>query len=57
MQVAAAAAVGVEVYHLGYHSRHSYGAASWLLRDRAAGVNVMVDSPRFSSKLAAKLQV
>ena len=48
---------GLEVYHMGYHSTKSYGATSYLVRDRDAGVNILVDSPRYTSKLAKALEV
>lgn len=44
-----------DVYHCGFHSEYSYGAASWLVR-RPEG-NVMVDSPRFHPGLAKRLKV
>ncbi|CAJ1383270.1 unnamed protein product [Effrenium voratum] len=46
------------VFHLGYHSKKSFGAASYFVAGRAAGgaLNVMFDSPRFSSKLASLLE-
>jgi hypothetical protein len=44
----------VAVYHNGYHSRASYGAASYLVvRD---GGNVMVDSPRYFGPLEQKIR-
>ncbi len=46
--------VAEEVYHCGYHSAKSYGAAGYFIR-RAEG-NVLVDSPRRSETLAARLQ-
>jgi hypothetical protein len=49
--------LGLEVYHCGFHSESSYGATSYLLCDREAGVNILVDSPRYHSKLAARLEV
>jgi glyoxylase-like metal-dependent hydrolase (beta-lactamase superfamily II)/ferredoxin len=42
------------VYHCGYHSEKSYGAASYLIR-RPAG-NVLVDSPRFARPLVKRLE-
>ena len=45
--------IGKNVYHMGYHSEKSFGAASYLIT-REDG-NVMVDSPRYSQKLAEKL--
>lgn len=41
------------VFHCGFHSRKSFGAAPYLIR-RPAG-NVLVDSPRYSEPLARKL--
>jgi glyoxylase-like metal-dependent hydrolase (beta-lactamase superfamily II) len=43
-----------DVYHCGWHSRDSFGAASYLIR-RPAG-NVLVDSPRYSSDLVRQLE-
>ncbi len=42
------------VYHCGYHSPKSYGAASYLIQ-RPEG-NVLVDSPRFAAPLARQLE-
>jgi len=42
------------VYHCGYHSRSSYGAASYLIQ-RPEG-NVLVDSPRFIKPLVDRLE-
>lgn len=42
------------VYHCGYHSEKSYGAASYFIQ-REAG-NVLVDSPRFTPALVQKLE-
>lgn len=42
------------VYHCGYHSENSYGAASYLIQ-RAEG-NVLVDSPRFTPPLVKRLE-
>ena len=42
------------VYHLGFHSRDSFGAASYLIvRERG---NVMIDSPRFNKGLVERVQ-
>jgi hypothetical protein len=41
------------VYHLGFHSKDSYGGTPWLIVREQGGV--MVDSPRYSSKLAAAI--
>jgi glyoxylase-like metal-dependent hydrolase (beta-lactamase superfamily II)/ferredoxin len=46
--------VADEVYYCGYHSRKSFGAASYLIR-RPEG-NVLVDSPRYSQTLAARIE-
>jgi glyoxylase-like metal-dependent hydrolase (beta-lactamase superfamily II)/ferredoxin len=43
-----------QVYYCGYHSSASYGAASYLIR-RPDG-NVLVDSPRRSETLAARIR-
>jgi glyoxylase-like metal-dependent hydrolase (beta-lactamase superfamily II)/ferredoxin len=46
-----------EVHHCGWHSRDSFGAASWLIvRPRERGGNVLVDSPRFSEPLARRIE-
>jgi glyoxylase-like metal-dependent hydrolase (beta-lactamase superfamily II)/ferredoxin len=42
------------VYHCGYHSAESYGAASYLIV-RPKG-NVLVDSPRFTKPLVRRLE-
>ncbi|MBD2107616.1 MBL fold metallo-hydrolase [Nodosilinea sp. FACHB-13] len=42
------------VYHCGYHSEKSYGAASYLIQ-RLEG-NVLVDSPRFAAPLVKQLE-
>jgi glyoxylase-like metal-dependent hydrolase (beta-lactamase superfamily II)/ferredoxin len=43
-----------EVYYCGYHSHKSYGAAPYLIRLPAG--NVLVDSPRRSDTLAARIE-
>ncbi len=43
-----------EVYHCGYHSRDSFGAASYLIV-RPAG-NILVDSPRFARLLVKRIE-
>lgn len=43
-----------DVYHCGYHSKNSYGAASYLIQ-RLEG-NVLVDSPRFAPPLVKRLE-
>lgn len=46
-----------EVHHCGWHSRKSFGAASYLVRrPPERGGNVLVDSPRFSATLARRLE-
>lgn len=42
------------VYHMGYHSVESYGATSYLVKAKNNNniVNVMIDCPRFNSRLA-----
>ena len=42
------------VYHCGYHSEKSYGAASYFIR-RPEG-NVLIDSPRFAPPLVKQLE-
>lgn len=46
--------VAENVYHCGYHSERSYGAASYLIQ-RPEG-NVLVDSPRFAPPLVKRLE-
>ena len=46
--------VGDEVLHCGFHARSSFGAASYLLR--RDGGNVLVDSPRWSPRLAESIE-
>ncbi len=46
--------VAENVYHCGYHSENSYGAASYLIV-RPEG-NVLVDSPRFAPPLVKRLE-
>ena len=46
--------VAENVYHCGYHSENSYGAASYLIQ-RAEG-NVLVDSPRWAPPLVKRLE-
>jgi glyoxylase-like metal-dependent hydrolase (beta-lactamase superfamily II) len=44
------------VLHMGYHSSKSFGAAPYLVAAAAlGGPNVLVDVPRFNSKLAGKI--
>jgi len=42
------------VYHLGFHSEKSFGAASYFIKNDQG--NIMVDSPRFVKKLALNLR-
>eukprot|EP00435_Cladocopium_sp_Y103_P067302 s350_g29.t2 len=47
------------VFHLGFHSKHSFGAASYFVKANSATeqpLNIMFDSPRYSSKLANLLE-
>lgn len=44
--------VDENVYHTGFHSRDSYGAASYLIK-RSDG-NFLIDSPRYTKNLATK---
>lgn len=45
------------VSHCGWHSRKSFGAASWLFeRPRARGGNVLIDVPRWSAPLVRRLE-
>ncbi len=46
--------IAANVYHCGYHSEKSYGAASYLIQ-RADG-NILVDSPRFAAPLVKRLE-
>jgi len=46
--------VAENIYHCGYHSEKSYGAASYLIQ-RPEG-NVLVDSPRFAPPLVKRLE-
>ena len=47
-----------QVFHLGYHSPKSFGAASYFLKGGTdkSPYNVMYDSPRYSSRLANLLE-
>ncbi|MGB7443350.1 MAG: MBL fold metallo-hydrolase [Coleofasciculaceae cyanobacterium] len=42
------------IFHCGYHSENSYGAASYLIVRE--GGNVLVDSPRFATPLVKRLE-
>lgn len=46
--------VADNIYHCGYHSASSYGAASYLIQ-RPEG-NVLVDSPRFTPPLVKRIE-
>lgn len=46
--------IAENVYHCGYHSENSYGAASYLIT-RLEG-NILVDSPRFTPPLVKRLE-
>jgi glyoxylase-like metal-dependent hydrolase (beta-lactamase superfamily II)/ferredoxin len=46
-----------EVYHCGFHSEKSYGAASYLIRRPARdGGNILIDSPRFARPLVDRIK-
>ena len=45
------------VFYCGYHSKKSFGAASYLIqRSDAEGGNVLIDSPRFTPPLVKRLE-
>lgn len=45
------------VYHCGFHSESSFGAASYLVvREPERGGNILVDSPRFTRPLVRRLE-
>jgi glyoxylase-like metal-dependent hydrolase (beta-lactamase superfamily II)/ferredoxin len=46
--------IAENVYHCGYHSEKSYGAASYFIQ-RAEG-NILIDSPRFAASLVKRLE-
>jgi glyoxylase-like metal-dependent hydrolase (beta-lactamase superfamily II) len=46
--------VAENVYHCGYHSEKSYGAASYLIQLPEG--NILVDSPRFTPPLVKRLE-
>jgi glyoxylase-like metal-dependent hydrolase (beta-lactamase superfamily II)/ferredoxin len=49
--------VDEDVFHCGYHSESSFGAASYLIcRPAERGGNVLVDSPRWNRALVARLE-
>ena len=44
-----------DVFHCGWHSEKSFGAASYFIQ-RGSGRNVLIDSPRFSRALVEQLE-
>jgi glyoxylase-like metal-dependent hydrolase (beta-lactamase superfamily II)/ferredoxin len=49
--------VDEDVFHCGYHSERSFGAASYFVRrPPERGGNVLVDSPRFTGPLVSRLE-
>lgn len=46
--------IAEDVFHCGYHSDASYGAAAYLIR--RPGGNILVDSPRFAAPLVKQLE-
>jgi glyoxylase-like metal-dependent hydrolase (beta-lactamase superfamily II)/ferredoxin len=46
--------IDANVYHCGFHSESSFGAASWLVK-RPQG-NVLIDSPRFAMPLVKQVE-
>jgi len=49
--------VAEDVFHCGYHSEDSFGAASYLItRPAERGGNVLVDSPRWNQGLVRRLE-
>lgn len=49
--------VNDNVYYCGYHSKKSYGAASYFIqRPEAEGGNILIDSPRFTPPLVKRLE-
>ena len=44
------------VYHLGYHDESTFAAAPYLIVRSPEEGNIMIDMPRFSSRLASKLE-
>jgi len=42
------------VYHTGYHSEKSFGAASWLIQSSEG--NILIDSPRMNAVLKKKIE-
>jgi glyoxylase-like metal-dependent hydrolase (beta-lactamase superfamily II)/ferredoxin len=52
-QVSVPILVAENVYHCGYHSEKSYGAASYLIRHPDG--NILIDSPRFTPPLVKQI--
>ena len=49
--------VDENVFYCGYHSKNSYGAASYLIqRPENEGGNVLIDSPRFTPPLVKQIE-
>ncbi|MBD2596869.1 MBL fold metallo-hydrolase [Nostoc spongiaeforme FACHB-130] len=48
--------IAENVYHCGYHSEKSYGAASYLIQLEDGNSNILVDSPRFTPPLVKQLE-
>ena len=46
--------IAENVYHCGYHSESSFGAASYLIQRRSG--NILVDSPRFAPPLVKQIE-
>ena len=45
------------VFYCGYHSKNSYGAASYLItRSESEGGNILIDSPRFTPPLVKQIE-
>ncbi|KAK3234291.1 hypothetical protein CYMTET_55452 [Cymbomonas tetramitiformis] len=51
-----ASELGLDVYHLGYHSAESYGATPYLINDKESGINILIDTPRYNSKLITTIK-
>ena len=47
-------AIAENVYHCGYHSESSFGAASYLIQSPSG--NILVDSPRFAPPLVKRIE-
>jgi glyoxylase-like metal-dependent hydrolase (beta-lactamase superfamily II)/ferredoxin len=46
--------IAPNIFHTGYHSPKSFGAASYFIKNKNG--NILVDSPRFNKKLANKIR-